>query len=220
MIIDNLIRSKRRSISLEITPDAKLIVRAPNKISLRYIENLVSKKRKWIESKRMLAYEKYRATCKKFVSGEEFLYLGRAYSLTITDKQNIPLFFQHEFRLSKDHLSNARQLFIKWYKNAALTKIEERLSLYCDMFAFKYNKFNITNAKKRWGSCSVKGSLNFNWRLIMAPLSVIDYVVTHELTHLKEKNHSIDFWGKLKTIFPEYAPAKQWLRKNGHLLII
>ena len=195
-------------------------MRAPNKISLRYIENLVSEKRRWIENKKMSAREKHRAACKKFVSGEEFLYLGRHYPLTATDNQSIPLFFRHEFRLSREHLCGARQLFIDWYKNEALNKIRERLSLYCGMSVFKYSKFNITDAKKRWGSCSAKGSLNFNWRLIMAPLHVIDYVVAHELTHLEEKNHSANFWGKLKTIFPDYIRARQWLRKNGHLLMI
>ena len=76
----------------------------------------------------------------------------------------------------------------------------------------------ITNALKTWGSCSHQGNLNFTWRLIMAPLNVIDYVVVHELIHLDEKNHSRIFWDKVEILIPEYKGYKEWLKKNGHLL--
>lgn len=85
---------------------------------------------------------------------------------------------------------------------------------------FKYNKVNITNAQRRWGSCSAKGNLNFSWRLIMASLSVIDYVIVHELVHLEEKNHGRSFWTKVKLLMPDYKKHEDWLKKNGYLLTL
>ena len=77
-------------------------------------------------------------------------------------------------------------------------------------------KFN--NAQKRWASCSPKNNLNFSWRLIMAPIGVVDYVVVHELVHLEEKNHSKEFWRKVKVLLPQYERYERWLKKYGYLL--
>ena len=127
---------------------------------------------------------------------------------------------ENEFLLSKEYLPIAKEIFVNWYKERAHEKISERVRMYSSMRGFSYNKINITNAKKRWASCSHKRNLNFSWRLIMAPLPVIDYVVVHELVHLEEKNHSKNFWNKVKMLIPDYQKHKEWLKKNGHLLRI
>jgi hypothetical protein len=100
----------------------------------------------------------------------------------------------------------------------AYEKISERVEWYAKMRGFKYNKINITNAQRKWGSCSYLGNLNFPWRLVMAPLSVIDYVVAHELVHLEDKSHSKSFWTKVKMLLSDYEKSKDWLKKNGYLL--
>ncbi len=107
---------------------------------------------------------------------------------------------------------------MNWYKDRAYEKIGQRVEWYARKYEFKYNKTKITTAQKRWGSCSSKGNLNFSWRLIMAPLPVIDYVVIHELVHLEERNHSRLFWDKVKYFYPEYPKCGNWLKENGHLL--
>jgi len=105
-----------------------------------------------------------------------------------------------------------------WYKERAYEKISERVQWYALKNGFQYNKIKITQAQKRWGSCSSKGNLNFSWRLIMAPLPVVDYVVVHELAHLVEKNHSKAFWSKVKMLMTDYQKQQEWLKRNGHLL--
>ena len=219
--VNRIIRSNRKTISIRITDDGEIEVRAPKNIDERVILEVIKKKEQWI--KRKIDEIKVRDPQfkrKEFVNGEGFLYLGKYYRLQIVDNQDVPLKLQGYFLLSREYLPQAREVFIDWYKRKAYKKIEERAQFYSKMTGLKYNKINITNAQKRWGSCSPNGNLNFSWRLIMAPISVIDYVVVHELVHLRIKNHTKEFWNSVKVILPEYEKQAQWLKDNGYLLRI
>lgn len=214
-----IIRSRRRTIGLEVCRDATLIVRAPLHTSIEFINKLIEKKRSWIiKHQNFFEQQKPLTKQKEFVNGEEFLYLGDSYKLSIVEHQKKPLYFYNVFLLSRKYLNRARQVFIRWYKEQARRKIAERVDLYSSMTGLKYNKITITSARKRWGSCSRKNHLNFSWYLIMTPLNVIDYVVVHEIIHLKEKNHSRKFWAKVALLLPEYKQYRKWLKDNGHLL--
>ncbi len=221
ILIDKLIRTKRKTISLQVTDDAKLVVRAPINASDEAIKRVILKHRDWIEKKRREVLSRDpRHSNKEFVNGEGFLYLGKYYKLRIVDGQKEPLRLENEFLLSKEYLPTAKEVFINWYKERAYEKISERVEWYARMRGFNYNKINITDAQKRWASCSHKRNLNFSWRLIMAPLPVIDYVVVHELVHLEERNHNKTFWSKVKMLMPDYEKHREWLKKYGHLLRI
>jgi len=218
--INKLIRSKRKTLALEISHDGSLIVRAPAKASIDAINVFINKKQSWIRNKQEFARQRYqKALPKEFVNGEGFFYLGKTYKLWIVSNADVPLAFKDEFLLSRDHLNNAMEIMLNWYKDQARSMILERVKLYSYISGIAYNKFNITNARTRWGSCSAKGNMNFSWRLIMAPLRVIDYVVAHELAHQEVKNHSRKFWDKVNTIFPDYEQCRRWLKENGHLLL-
>ena len=218
--IDKIIRTKRKTIALQITDDGTLIVKAPFGVSEQTIKNVVIKHKDWIERKKKdILSRDPKFAGKEFVNGEGFLYLGKYYKLNIVNKQDAPLLFNNNyFYLLRDYLPVARDLFINWYKEKAYEKISERVEWYAKKRGFVYNKINITSANQRWGSCFSKGNLNFSWRLIMAPLSVIDYVVVHELVHLEERNHAKSFWSKVKMLMPEYEKHRDWLKRNGYLL--
>ena len=202
-----------------INEDAALIVNAPfntseeviNKVVLKYMDRL-QKTQKEIQL-RNLKFKK-----KEFINGERFLYLGNYYNLKLVDNREILLDFKDEFLLSKKYLSYAKNIFIIWYKRRAYETISQRVKLYAQKRGFKYNKINITNAQKRWGSCSRQGNLSFAWRLILAPLAIVDSVVVHELTHLEVKNHSKVFWNKVGILDPKYKEHKDWLKNNAYLL--
>lgn len=202
-----------------INSDAELIVRAPfntneeiiNKVVLKYKDRL-QKTQKEVRL-RNLKFNK-----KEFVNGEKFLYLGNYYNLKLVDNREILLDFKDEFLLLKKYLPYAKNIFIIWYKRRAYEKISQRVECYAKKNGFEYNKMNITNAQKRWGSCSHQGNLSFTWRLIMTPLPIIDSVVVHELVHLEVKNHSKAFWNKVEILDPDYKEHKDWLKNNGHLL--
>ena len=219
--IDRIVRSKRRTLALHITPDASLIIRAPLRMPLDFIEKFVHKKRSWVQKKqKIIRLRLGELTPKQFVNGERFLYLGNAYHLTILENDPIPISFNQGFYLSREHLGQARELFIRWYKKEAAVKIKERLDWVASARGLTYNKIKITSAQKRWGSCTSCNNLNFSWRLVLAPLEIIDYVVSHELTHLLERNHSRRFWKKLSSLFPGFKQCRIWLRENEHLLNI
>jgi len=219
--IEKIIRSNRKTIALQITENSTLIVKAPINVDEKTIWDVIQKHRKWIDKrKKEIEARDLKVLPKEFVSGEGFLYLGRYYKLHIVENQDFPLKFENGFYLSRSALPEAKNVFIDWYKKAAYEKILERVNWWAQKRDFKYNKVNITNAQRRWGSCSAKGNLNFSWRLIMAPLSVIDYVIVHELVHLEEKNHGKAFWTKVKMLMPDYKKHEEWLKKNGYLLNI
>jgi len=217
-IISQVIRTKRRTLVLQIMPDTSLIIRAPARASEGTIRKAVQDKMPWILKKQRIARETFRPPV-KFVDGEEFLYLGEWHKLLVVPGASIPLVFnENEFLLSGTHLPEARRLFEEWYRGKAFEIVRDRIKQYAEMTGLKYSNISISCAKKRWGSCSLKGNLNFSWRLAMTPLAVVDYVIVHELVHLDEHNHSSHFWRKVRVLLPKYLQAKQWLQNNYQLL--
>ena len=124
------------------------------------------------------------------------------------------------FILNTKSSTRVRILIIGWYKMEAKRKITERVGWCARRFGLSFKSIKITSAEKRWGSCGTSGNLNFSWRLIMAPTSVIDYVIIHELAHLEHKNHSKVFWNSVKVMYSNYEKAKNWLKLNEGTLNI
>lgn len=217
--IDKIIRSKRRTIALIVTDDASLIVRAPLNTPLGYIQNFVFEKSSWINKKKKEIIENGGPVkSKKFIEDEEFLYLGNPYKLKICDSKIIKL--SDHLYLPEKYLNNAQAKMTAWYKQKAFQEISDRASRYSQISGWKYRSLSITSAQKRWGSCGHYDTINFTWRLIMAPLHVVDYVVVHELAHIKEKNHSARFWNKVESVLPDYKQRALWLKHNGNSLNI
>jgi len=186
------------------------------------IEKFVLRSLPWINKTQRLARKTYVPSVKnKFVDGEGFLYLGERYKLLISDTGDTPLSFTgKEFLLRRQYLPEARERFIFWYRNQALETLEQRVVLYGVPAGLKHSRIKISHARKRWGSCNSKGVLNFSWRLIMAPMKVVDYVVVHELAHILEHNHSKKFWDVVRIILPQYQQARAWLKQNQHQLVL
>ncbi len=213
-----LIRSRRRTIALAVTADASLIVRAPMNTPLSYIEWLVESKIDWIRRAIARASSRPRPVVHEYIDGESFLYLGESYKLRVVNKPEKKLDFCGEFLLSSKEKRRARELLIAWYKKEAKKKLSERVEWCAHRAGISYKSIKITTANKRWGSCSTSGNLNFSWRLIMAPLSVVDYVVVHELAHIEHRNHSKQFWNRVKVMYSNYEKARSWLQANEKTL--
>jgi predicted metal-dependent hydrolase len=216
--IDKLIRTRRKSIALIVQRDGSVIVRAPLRTSEKLIRDFVESKAEWVIEKQEQAKKYADVPLKLYENGETFLFLGQAYPLEIVSGQKILLSFSDKFNLAKNAASKAELVFTQWYKTQAKRIMTERVKYYAGLYGFKYQKIRISSARTRWGSCSSKGTLSFTWRLVMAPLIVIDYVVIHELVHLKVKNHSRKFWLAVSEIMPDYKKHVEWLKKNGKFL--
>lgn len=222
MLIDyELIRSSRKSIGITVERDGKVIVNAPIELNEDEIEKHIYKKRLWVWEK--LAIKKSDQENifeKKFVSGESFTYLGRSYRLQI-NKETDTLKLRHGwFYLSDKKQGKAKELFKNWYTEHLKNKIHERLDLISKIAKIKKPNFRIMDLGFRWGSCTKEGTLNFNWKIAMAPISVIDYVIIHEIIHLKEHTHNEKFWKEISKLMPNYLEKKEWLRLNGYKLDI
>jgi len=221
MQIKKIIRSNRRTISLQICDDATLIVKAPLRVKNNIINQVILKQHKWLKKKKKeILSRDIKFIEKQFVSGENYFYLGKLYPLKIVQNNEMecPLILSNGYFYLQKNISDGKDVFLIWYKQAACQKIPARVNWYAEKTGFRFSKINISNAQKQWGSCTHLGNLNFSWRLIMAPLPVLDYVVIHELVHLVEKNHSNSFWDKVQFFMPDYKVQKNWLKKNGYLL--
>ncbi|MGB9694720.1 MAG: M48 family metallopeptidase [Caldisericaceae bacterium] len=216
--IERITRSNRKTISLEVTDKATLVIKAPYSVSNNAINEVIHRHIRWIRKRISNARTIDKSSEKQFVSGESFLYLGRTYRLFIVKEQTEILRFDNAFYLREDNQPFARDRFIEWYKKTSRSFISERVRFYSNLTGIKYQKVKITSARKRWGSCSREGNLSFTYKLIMAPIFVIDYVVVHELCHILEHNHSKAFWEHVRTILPNYKESKDYLKEKGRMI--
>ncbi len=219
--ISEIKRSRRRSIAVEVHDDTSVIVRAPRWVSMKFINKFIDEKRGWILKKQNEAKGKMRNNPpREFAAGEEFFYLGEPYKLKLADKQEEPLTFDGAFVMSERHRSRGRKVFTDWYRREAKRIIPGRARIISAMSGLKYKKMSITSAKSRWVSCSESGNINFSLFLVMAPLRVIDYVVTHEISHISELNHSKNFWGRVESLIPDFREQQRWLKQHEHLIVL
>ena len=222
IITFNLIYRKRKTMSIEVETTGEVTVIAPVGTSTDDIVEKVKSRAGWIVSKQ---YESKFINDTKIkreaVSGESYMYLGRNYSLDIRVDENIDnisvKLFQGKFVVNtyikdEDLIKKAME---NWYREKTLAKVKERVSYYSSYFNNEVTTVKVKEQKKRWASCTSKNELLFNWRCVMAPVFVLDYIVVHEMCHMEYKNHSKDFWNRVCAVMPDYEVRKSWLRNNG-----
>ena len=217
-------KSKRKSLSIAIQPDGNLLVKAPFFMTDAEIVKWVKTKTGWIIRQRAKIQEQWQQNPpKQYVTGEKFLYLGEEYELEvrlsegragmagIADDKIIV------FAKTADS-TEVQKILVNWYDKQAKAVISKRVRYFAERMGESYGKITIKNQQKRWGSCSSARNLNFNRRLIMAPQEVLDYVVVHELCHLRQMNHSKEFWQEVEMVLPDYKMHKKRLETIGQLL--
>lgn len=218
--INKIVRSRRKTVALIVTPEAALIVRAPLQTPLAHLQDIVRARNSWIRQKLLEVSSRPKPRAKTYVDGEEFLYLGKAYKLRVLPEAARNIELKDNLYLAAELLPIARRVILRWYKAEALRIITARCAFYQGIAPRAPTAVKISNARKRWGSCGAGGTLNFCWRLIMAPTEIIDYLVVHELVHIAHLNHSQQYWQKVASIMPDYRCREKWLRENGGLLAI
>ena len=209
-----IIKSKRRTLSLSINENAELIVRAPNQISNKRIEEFIIEKSKWINKNKNLMQSRINE-----MNDSDYLFLGNIYPLIkVYENPNKIDFNGTEFITSIENQDKFKASLKSWYKIKFTEIAIPRLNYFSDKYNLKINQVRFKNQKTLWGSCSSKNNINLNYLLVMAPMLVIDYVIIHELVHTVHKNHSENFWNAVEAIMPDYKKAKKWLNKNGYKL--
>ena len=208
---------RRKTVSIFIERDGSVRVLAPISSSDEVIENAVTAKEYQIFAKLAKWKELNQGkVTREFVNGQSFLYFGRNYRLSIVDSQDVPLKMTGGyFQLDKKYLDKADKVFKDFYREKAEQKIKERLKLIQGKFQLKPSTTKVLELQNRWASWTPNNGLNFHWKCSMAPIPVIDYIITHEMVHLKHPNHSSDFWNELDKKMPNYREQESWLKKNG-----
>lgn len=212
-----VVRSDRKSIALVIDNEANLVVRAPRAMADESIADFVKLKRRWINEKRKqvdVFGEKHSKV--EVQTGESIMYMGNSYAFVQDDVDEV-MISGNEILVPQDFSLDDMSA---WLKEEAKRIISERALRYASIIGVVPGEIKLSEAKTRWGSCSAKNNLNFAWRLVMCPLSVIDYVVVHELSHITYKNHSPAFWARVKTLLPDYEDRQNWLKTNKKLMEI
>lgn len=211
-----IVRSRRRSsIGIEIMPDGSVKVTAPYLVPKFFINKLIKEKELWIKTQQ----EKLKNRNIK-QTPHHYFYLGKQYELERRLNQKNLIEVSDKLYIASPGDKYTKTYLESWYKQQARKIIFDRVHLYAQAVGLHFSSLNLTGATTRWGSCSSQKSLNFNWKLVMAPIEVIDYVVCHELAHLTEMNHSIAFWERVRKMFPLYRQYRTWLKRHGHMLTI
>jgi len=215
--IDQLIRSRRKTIALIINRQGQLVVRAPLRATRAQIDAFVAEKADWVRTHQASQRARPQPKAVQFRTGESFLFLGQSYLLNLAPGTPPLELRGGVFRLAQAALPQAAQLFQAWYRRQARAVLAERVTLHAARLGFTPGTLRITSAHTRWGSCSSRGTLSFPWRLVLAPLEVVDYVVVHELVHLAVKNHSPAFWQRVTAAYPQAQAARRWLKDHSGL---
>jgi len=155
---------------------------------------------------------------KELVSGESALYLGRSYQIEVVDDGTRDIRFTKRFVIPSSRATERKGAMREWYIARADEIILRRVHRHARELGVQFSKAKIVDNRYRWGSCTIQDNVNLNWRLIKAPMFVIDYVIVHELAHLIESNHTPEFWNVVRTQAPKMEKAKLWLKENGQIL--
>jgi len=214
--------SPRKTTDIVIERNGVVSVRPPANYTPEQVDAVVESKRMWIYSS-LAEWKDLNAStvAREWVNGESFLYLGRAYRLSLVSDQDIPLQLKEgRFCLSRSVIEYrgaeaAKQVFESYYSDKGLQRFSERVAWFSPKVGVNVTDIKVKEMGYRWASCGVSGKLNFHWKCMMAPPKIIDYIVAHELCHFHQRDHSDAFWNELDKVMPDYRERKEWLRKYG-----
>jgi len=215
-------RPKRRTVGLQVRADGQVLVAAPLLVPHLFVKKFLRDKSGWVHRKLAdVAKLKQHKAARTYADGDAIPYLGRDYLLRFAGTSRLDE-AAGALHLGMRGDRGKRDLVIaaltRWYKRQARLVLAERTALLAGKLVKEPTLIGIKSYRTRWGSCHSDGRIYYNWRLVMAPLKVIDYVVAHELCHLKHHNHSPAFWEQVEKLFPDYKEQRSWLRKHGRLL--
>lgn len=217
-----VVRSRRTTADIVIERDGRVLVRAPQSIPDERIEDMVETKRYWIY-KNLAEWRDLNATrvLREYRNGEGFLYLGRSYRLLLVADQEEPLLLKGgRFCLRRELVDQgsipaAQAAFRDYYIARGQDLISQRVAYYAPKVGVTPRAIDVRELGHRWASCSPSGNLAFHWKCMMAPPTIIDYIVVHELCHFHYLDHTDAFWNEVDKIMPDYRERKEWLKRNG-----
>ena len=215
---DVLIKSKRKSLSLTINNDGELIVHAPKKMNLEEIFSFIEKKQDWIKQKKQKVQNILQIN-KKVMNYEQILFLGKLYD-TVRVKGIKEVLLEGNFLCIPEQIKDEKvpHTLKNWLTYMAEGVILDRLDYFAELMDLDFEGVKIISSRAKWGSCDHKLNLTFNFKMVMLPPIIIDYIIIHELSHILELNHSREFWEVVASIMPTYKKQRETLKSSSFLL--
>jgi len=217
-----LVRSRRKTAAIVVERSGKVTVRAPHDLSRERVRDVVASRALWVH-RALAEWEDFngRRPKRAFAEGEGFSYLGRTYQLKLARKSDQPLMLRNgrwllsPVVLDLGGVKAAQKAFRDFYIRKGAEHIGERVTQLAPKVGVRAGTVTVRELGYHWASCGQTGRLNFHWKLMQAPRSVIDYVVVHELCHLRFRDHSDAFWNEVDKVLPNYRDRRDWLRRYG-----
>jgi hypothetical protein len=212
-----VLRSARRSVAIFIERDGSVSVRAPQAASDEQLAKVVEKKLPWIYRNLALWRELNRNIPKReFVSGESFYVAGQPCILDVRADTAAHLeLVGDRLVLNRKHLAKAEELLRAMYRKLGYERLPGLIERFASRMGVQPGQLRVWELQNRWASCSERGNLNFHWKVMSLPGDVLDYLVVHELAHIKHRNHTKEFWCEVAKVMPNWEVAANWLRTNG-----
>lgn len=219
--------TRRRTVSLEVR-DARLLVRAPPGVSERELARLVQRKGSWVRSK-IRAQQQLLAAIPEYhyVTGESLPWLGSTLTLDVTEapagraeRRGDQLRVGLSRRSRQPAREQARRLVQSWYRDEALRLLTEKTHRLTARLGLRCTGVNVRATRSKWGHCTSRGAIQYNWQIVLAPESIVDYLVAHEVCHLRHHNHSRAFWQLVEQVCPDYRELRDWLKASGRTLVL
>jgi predicted metal-dependent hydrolase len=212
----------RQTTDIVIERDGQISVRPPKRMTPEQVDATVLSKRMWIY-RNLAEWRDLNATrvVREWVNGESFLYLGSNYRLLLVGDQDETLKLKEgRFCLRRsvvDQLGQegAHQAFQDFYEQKGRERLRKRVEVFAAKLGVRPGQVAVKDLGFRWASCTTEGRLQFHWKCMMAPSTVIDYIVVHELCHIHHRDHSAAFWNEIDKVLPNYTERKEWLRRHG-----
>lgn len=217
----HIIYKKRKTLGIYIDVYGNIELRVPKDTADEQIHQLIESKWSWIITQQSEMKEKTKGFKERvYEEGEMFLYLGKNYPIRILEDETVSceaVQLKGEellINIKVYHEDHIKKLLKRFYCKQCKTLIEERIRYYQPKFKVKPRSFKISHNKKTWGTCNAHRELTFNWKLAMAPLDVVDYIVIHEMCHMVHLNHDRSFWRLVGKYIPDYEERQAWLSQS------
>lgn len=217
-----VVRSRRSTADVIIERDGSVLVRVPEWANDEQVETIIESKHYWIYQG-LAEWRHLNATrvLRQYKNGEAFLYLGRAYRLLLVSDQEAPLqlkngrFCLRRELVERGEITAAQAAFRDYYTARGLERISQRVMYFAPKIGVTATAVEVRELGYRWASCSHNGRLAFHWKCMMAPQTIIDYIVVHELCHFHQRDHTDAFWNEVDKVMSDYRERTEWLRKHG-----
>lgn len=218
MKIDYIQRTARKTLAITVNEKSQVIVKAPKYMANEDIIKFINSKQKWIESK-VNEIQKQNQIHNDLFEYKKVLFCGKKYDI-VRDKNAKDVSLEGGYLIIKPQITQKKEInkIERFMKNCCIEIVGQRLKYFANVMQLEPKEMRLINAKHRWGTCDTERVISFNWRLIMMPPSVIDYVVVHELAHIIEMNHSNAFWAIVAAILPNVKETRLILKKSNFVL--